>query len=105
MGGASPVPLVRGHPSLLLKYRHVHRAHNFKSQLGLDLIAAERLDGLIQHQLLLGDIDIELGLQPLGNLLGGHGAEQPSAAAGLGGQLHHAALQLLHSGLGLGLLP
>ena len=40
----------------------------------------------------------------LADLLGGDGAEQTAALAGLGGDLHGQVLQLFGGGLGLGLL-
>ena len=50
-------------------------------------------------------IDMHLvGLEALGDLLGGDGAEEAAAGPGLGGDLHHQLLQLLGGGLGLGLL-
>ena len=42
--------------------------------------------------------------EALGDLLGGDGAEQAAALAGLGGHLHGEPLQLLGQGLGLRLL-
>ncbi|CAN4034709.1 PQ loop repeat, partial [Dysosmobacter welbionis] len=92
-------------PLFFLKHGDVHRPVDLKPQLGLHLIGSERLDGLVQHQLLLGDVDAELLPKPVGDLLGGDGAEQPPAVAGLGGELHHALLQLLGGGLRLRLLP
>ena len=44
-----------------------------------------------------------MGLEALGDLLGGDGAEEAPAGAGLGVDFHGAALELLGDGLGLGL--
>lgn len=74
-------PRIRPNALFLLVHGDIHRAVDLKAQLSLDLIAAEGLDGLIQHQLLLGNVNVELRLEAFGNFLGGDGAEQAAAVA------------------------
>ena len=66
-----------------------------------DLVAAERLDRLVEHDLLLADVQAELCHERLGDLLAGDGAEELAVRAALGGDLHGAVTQLvrgLHGG-------
>ena len=64
---------------LLLADQHIDGSGDLEAQLGLDLEAAEGLDGLRQHQLLAVQLHIVLGLQLLGDLLGGDGTEELAA--------------------------
>ena len=99
---ANRLPLYRA--LFFLKHGYVDGGNDLKAQAGLDLVVAEGLNGVLQHQLLLGNVDAELLLEPLGDFLGGDGPEELAARPGPGRELHHALLELFGGLLRQGLL-
>lgn len=70
-----------------------YNAGDLIAQLALDIIGAEGFDRLAD-QLGLGDVEAVLGLDGVGDLLGGDAAEELFTGAGLGGDGDRALLEL-----------
>ena len=97
----SPHSLSVPDEALRLYHLHMDLARDLGIQLRLDDICAKGLDRLVEHDLVLGDLDAVLGLERLGDLLGGHGAEQAAAGAALGADLNLQALELFRDVAGV----
>lgn len=71
-------PLFGGLPYrlFLLGDDHVKIAGHLIAELALEVIGAEGLDGFLLDDFALGHIQAVLGLEALGDLLGGDGAEE-----------------------------